>query len=156
MRTLAHSRFLLVASPGLVERSPALETVEDIRQLPTISMNEEANEDSWTLTGPEGVETQIVHAPRLSSSDFGVLLEAAIDGVGLAFLPDTVCAEAIRSGQLVHLLPDYFSPVGTVHLVFASRRGLLPAVRVVIDFLVESFKGEMSDASWPGEQTAKP
>jgi len=71
-------------------------------------------------------------------------------------LPDTVCAEAIRSGQLVHLLPDYFSPVGTVHLVFASRRGLLPAVRVVIDFLVESFKGEMSDASWPGEQTAKP
>jgi DNA-binding transcriptional LysR family regulator len=156
MRTLAHSRLLLVASPGLLERAPALEAVDDIRQLPTISMNEEAGEDSWTLTGPDGEETQIVHVPRLSSSDFGVLLDAAIDGVGLAFLPDTVCAQAIRSGQLVHVLPDYFTRMGIVHLVFASRRGLLPAVRVVIDFLVESFKRGASEASWPGEQTARP
>jgi hypothetical protein len=54
------------------------------------------------------------------------------------------------------VLPAYFTRMGIVHLVFASRRGLLPAVRVVIDFLVESFKGGTNDASWPGEQAATP
>jgi DNA-binding transcriptional LysR family regulator len=92
----------------------------------------------------------------MSSSNFVVLLDAAINGVGIFFLPDTLCAQAIRSGQLVHVLPDYFTPMGIVHLVFASRRGLLPAVRVVIDFLVESFKGGANDASKPGEQAARP
>jgi hypothetical protein len=48
-----------------------------------------------------------------------------------------VCAEAVRNGELEVVLPQWRLPQGIFHAVFASRRGLLPAVRVFIDFLAE-------------------
>jgi hypothetical protein len=52
-------------------------------------------------------------------------------------LPETLCADAVRSGELEVVLPAWRLPMGIAHAVFASRRGLLPAVRVFIDFLAE-------------------
>ena len=44
----------------------------------------------------------------------------------------------MRDGRLVRLLPDWSTPVGVVHAVFPSRRGLTPAVRSFLDFLGET------------------
>ena len=48
-----------------------------------------------------------------------------------------MCAEAVRRGELEVVLPEWSLPQGICHAVFASRRGLLPAVRVFIDFRAE-------------------
>src|SRR3546814_3301606 len=45
--------------------------------------------------------------------------------------------EAVRAGELEVVLPEWSLPQGIAHAVFASRRGMLPAVRVFIDFLAE-------------------
>ncbi|MDB6164367.1 MAG: transcriptional regulator, LysR family, partial [Xanthomonadaceae bacterium] len=58
-------------------------------------------------------------------------------GVGITLLPETLCAQQVRDGTLEVVLPQWRLPQGIFHAVFASRRGLLPAVRVFIDFLVE-------------------
>lgn len=142
MRTLAHSRFMFVASPSLLAQYGNPSSVDDLRQIPTLSMNEQSDDDVWHLVGPGGNEATVLHEPRLASSDFNILLESTIKGVGVAFLPDTVCDDAIRDGQLVHILPEWYTQAAVVHLVFASRRGLLPAVRVFIDFLVQAFAEE--------------
>ncbi|WP_426806103.1 LysR substrate-binding domain-containing protein, partial [Stenotrophomonas sp. SrG] len=55
----------------------------------------------------------------------------------ITMLPETVGADAVRSGELEVVLPAWSLPQGICHAVFASRRGLLPAVRVCIDFLAE-------------------
>ncbi len=67
----------------------------------------------------------------------------AKDGFGITMLPETVCAEAVRSGELEVVLPDWTLPQGICRAVFASRRGLLPAVRVFIDFLAERLPREI-------------
>ena len=54
-----------------------------------------------------------------------------------SLLPETMCAEQLRSGELELVLPEWRLPQGICHAVFASRRGLLPAVRVFIDYLAE-------------------
>jgi hypothetical protein len=69
--------------------------------------------------------------------DFPMLMALATQGVGITMLPETVCAEAVRNGELEVVLPQWRLPQGIFHAVFASRRGLLPAVRVFIDFLAE-------------------
>ncbi len=50
---------------------------------------------------------------------------------------------AVRSGELEVVLPHWSLPQGICHAVFASRRGLLPAVRVFIDFLAEHLPQEI-------------
>ena len=52
-------------------------------------------------------------------------------------LPESVCARAVAAGELEVLLPEWSPPEGIVHCVFPSRRGLLPAVRALIDWLAE-------------------
>jgi DNA-binding transcriptional LysR family regulator len=67
------------------------------------------------------------------------LLYAATEGVGVVQLPDIVADDAIASGAIANLLPDWTPAAGTVQAIFASRRGLLPSVRSLIDFLAVEF-----------------
>jgi DNA-binding transcriptional LysR family regulator len=55
----------------------------------------------------------------------------------VALLPEFVCAPAITHGELEVVLPDWSVPEGTMHFVYPSRRGMLPGVRALVDFLAE-------------------
>ena len=56
------------------------------------------------------------------------------------------CADAVRRGDLQVVLPAWRLPQGIFHAGFASRRGMLPAVRVFIDFLAETVPALVADA----------
>ncbi|NEJ47642.1 LysR substrate-binding domain-containing protein, partial [Rhizobium leguminosarum] len=77
--------------------------------------------------------------PRLGCEDMATVREAAIDGLGVAILPDHLCRDALQAGRLVRVLPAWRGVRGTVHLVFTTRRGLSPAVRALIDHLASGF-----------------
>jgi DNA-binding transcriptional LysR family regulator len=55
-------------------------------------------------------------------------------------LPARYCQDALATGELVRVLPDWSGTEGILHLVFASRRGMLPSVRAVIDFAAAALK----------------
>ena len=78
---------------------------------------------------------QIELKPQLSCNDFIVLTEAAVRGRGIALLPSIATQEELRRGQLVPVLPQWQSPEGIVHCIYPSRRGMMPAVRTLLDFL---------------------
>jgi DNA-binding transcriptional LysR family regulator len=75
--------------------------------------------------------------------DFIVLRCAVLAGVGIARLPESAVREDLASGKLLRVLPQWNSPQGIVHVVFPSRRGMLPAVRAFIDFLAERLPGTL-------------
>ena len=91
----------------------------------------------WSLQGPGEVVEAVQIQPILMAHDFPLLMAAARSGLGIALLPETVCADAVRAGELEVVVPDWHLPQGICHAVFPSRRGLLPAVRAFIDFLAE-------------------
>lgn len=67
------------------------------------------------------------------------MLKATAAGLGIALLPSEVVEDEIRDKRLVRILPDWHSDEVTIHLVFATKRGIVPAVRVLIDYLAEHF-----------------
>jgi DNA-binding transcriptional LysR family regulator len=69
--------------------------------------------------------------------DFPLIVAAAKQGLGIALLPESVCCQPVRDGELEVILPQWSPPDGIVHCVYPSRRGVLPAVRVLIDWLAE-------------------
>src|SRR6185437_14562095 len=75
--------------------------------------------------------------PRLVTDDMAALPEAALAGVGIVQLPTMMVWGDIQAGRLAAVLPDWRPRSGIVHAVFPSRRGLLPSVRALLDFLAE-------------------
>lgn len=137
MRSFAHIRELLVASPAYLDARGRPTMPQDLAEHLTLSMSEDESRQRWELHGPGDVTARVDIQPRLMGHDFPLLMESARRGLGIALLPETVCGEPIRRGQLELVLPDWSLPQGICHAVFPSRRGLLPSVRVFIDFLAE-------------------
>ena len=104
-------------------------------------MSEDEARQRWTLHGPNDAVEKVELRPILMTHDFPVLMSAARAGLGIALLPESSCAVWVRRGELEVVVPDWRLPQGICHAVFPSRRGLLPAVRVFIDFLAERLPG---------------
>ncbi|MEW5687717.1 MAG: LysR substrate-binding domain-containing protein [Pseudomonadota bacterium] len=138
MRTVAHSRRLLLASPALANQIQS-QAISSLAGMPTLSTND-VTPVTWDLEGPEGASYSLTHEPRLACGDFHAVREAAIAGLGVALLPDHACVEALRTGALVRLFPGWHGQTGIVHLVFTTRTGLPPQVRAWIDHLVEGLQ----------------
>ena len=67
------------------------------------------------------------------------LRTAVLQGLGIAHLPAVVVRDDLAAGRLIELVPGWAPKCGIVHAIFPSRRGLLPSVRTLIDFLGEEF-----------------
>jgi DNA-binding transcriptional LysR family regulator len=139
MRSFGTSDMILVASPALVAAHGEPQALTDIERMPTVSMGTVGKEHSWRLVGADSTPAEVVHTPRLSTDDLYTLHRAALAGVGVARLPPLLVADDLSSGTLVRLLPPLRSQSGVVHAVFPSRRGLVPAVRSLLEFLSEGF-----------------
>jgi DNA-binding transcriptional LysR family regulator len=139
VRQIGTSAPILVASPGLVATLPPLATPADLLELPLLDQ-QEGRTGSWTLIGPDRASVTLLVTPRLATGSFELLLAAARNGIGIGLLPEPTCAEALAEGALVRIFPEWHGADGIVHLVFTSRRGMLPGVRAVIDFIASTLK----------------
>lgn len=139
MRMLAERGQCLVACPQLltggIPQVPA-----DLAGLPSMDLGLPQHEHVWHLIGPDGTQAAIRHRPRLVTRGMLALRAAALAGVGVVQLPSMMVREQIARGELVHVIPGWAPRREIIHAVFASRRGLLPAVRALLDFLAERFE----------------
>jgi DNA-binding transcriptional LysR family regulator len=95
---------------------------------------------AWTLRSRRAPEQPVPCKPRLIFSDPEAIALAARNGLGVALLPMPFAFAHIRSGELLRLLPGWYSDAGPLSLYYPSRK-LLPAkTRVFIDFVVERFQ----------------
>ncbi len=140
MRVLAERHQCLVASPGLLQRHGMPQSPEELPRLPSLELGTPQNEYLWTLLGPDEAKVEIAHRPRLVTRGMLTLRSAALQGVGVVQLPKMMVRDYLRDGSLVHVLPDWAPRREIIHAVFPSRRGLLPSVRSLIDYMVERFR----------------
>lgn len=153
VKRLDSSRQILVASPDLLERQGTPRTLDDLQLLDSMSMSAVDGHSSLLLVGPEGREHRLQLQPRYVVDDLLTLKFAALAGSGMCWLPDYMCKDELAQGRLSHLLPDWAPVPGIVHAVFASRRGLAPAVRHFLDFLGETMPGRSSSEQTPVTET---
>jgi len=137
MQTLGQSARILVGSPQMANRVGS--DLSGLANVPTLGTSDEIGEIEWMLENENGATQRFCHTPRMTCGDLVAMRKAAILDLGVALLPDHVCADALRQGLLVHILPEWRAQIGIVHLVFTTRRGLPPAVRALIDYLATAF-----------------
>lgn len=147
MRRLAPSRQCLVAAPDLLAEHGRPVSPEGLQVLPSLNWGANVQDATWMLVGPAGAEAAVRHRPRVVSDDLAVLREAALAGVGAVLLPEEAVRADLADRRLVHVLDDWAPREGEVVALFPSRRGLMPAVRKLIDYLADAFEQEQQPAT---------
>jgi DNA-binding transcriptional LysR family regulator len=142
VKNLGATHGILVASPQLLQRFGAPAGPGDLRGLPTVAMSAADGVARWALVGPHGEPFELVHRPICTADDLPTLKFAVLQGTGICVLPDYLCTDELRDGRLAPVLPGWEPPQARVLAVFPSRRGMVPAVRRLLDFLGENMAGE--------------
>jgi DNA-binding transcriptional LysR family regulator len=141
MRSFGQLSEVLVAAPSAFSQRAPLRHPAELVDVPVLCFGELRERPRWRLRKDNGEEVVAEPTPRLLCHDFPVLRAAALAGLGVALLPQSVVELDLRSGRLVPVLPDWCLPQGLLHVVYPSRRGLLPAVRAFLDFLARALDG---------------
>ncbi len=139
MKHLGIGRQCLVASPELARSLPAGADPQLLGQMPTLALGVEQRECRWKLDGVDGARVEVPFSPRLVTDDMLALKQAALRGVGIVALPLLMIHEELNAGRLVNVGGPWQPEQGNVHAVFPSRRGLLPAVRELLDFMADEY-----------------
>jgi DNA-binding transcriptional LysR family regulator len=126
-------RFIVVASPAYLARSGRPERPDDLRQHACLRLRRTNGALAlWSLKD-NGRAIEIAVSGPLIANDFPTMLGAAVEGVGLAQVPEPIAAGPLSAGKLVQVL-EPFAPMGPgVFLYYPSRHQMMPKLRAFID-----------------------
>jgi DNA-binding transcriptional LysR family regulator len=126
-------RFVVVGSPAYLARRDRPERPDDLRHQACVRMRRSSGAIALWSLNDNGRAIEIAVSGPLIANDFPTMLGAAVEGVGLAQVPEPVAAEAVKSGKLVRVL-DKFSPMAPgVFLYYPGHRQMMPKLRAFID-----------------------
>jgi DNA-binding transcriptional LysR family regulator len=127
-------RQIAVASPDYLARRSAPQHPRDLLSHQCIGWRWPGHERPYKwefLENGQWFEVA-VEGPIIANSK-ELCLQAAIDGVGIAFPTEQQCASHIAAGRLVALLEPWSAPFPGFHLCFPAQRQMAPTLRAFID-----------------------
>ena len=127
----------LFASQAYLNEFGTPKQPEDLNQHKILSMADEHAEQFLILHNAQKQQKKVKVSPTVLGSDLIMLSQLATAGSGITLLPDSVVQHWVQRGELVQVLPDWKAAHGIFHMVYPSRSGQLPAVRIFIDYLVQ-------------------
>jgi DNA-binding transcriptional LysR family regulator len=125
--------FAVVGSPEYLRRRGRPERIDDLRQHACLRMRRSNGSIApWSfLNGNVTVEV-IISGPFIAN-DIPTMLGAAVEGLGLAQVPEPIAAGAVKAGKLVQVLEPFAPMVPGVFLYYPSRHQMMPKLRAFID-----------------------
>ncbi len=128
-------RFLAIASPDYLSRHGVPATPDDLRHHRCIRQRLPSGRPyRWEFArGSDAIAIDVPGALTLNHN--ALMVDAAIDGLGIAFVPEQAAREALRDGRLRAVLKDWSPPGPGLCLYYSGRRHVPPALRVFIDAL---------------------
>jgi DNA-binding transcriptional LysR family regulator len=124
---------VVVGSPDYLQRRQKPQRIDDLRLHACLRMRRsDGSIAPWSfINGNRAVEA-VVSGPFISN-DAPSILGAAVEGVGLAQLPEPIAAGAMKAGRLVRVLEPFAPMAPGVFLFYPGHRQILPKLRAFID-----------------------
>lgn len=140
VRDVIRTTHCLVASPELLN-GHIIEHVTELCNYPSIVLGTQKTNYRWSLYNEKHKEEiDILLDPRVKSNDLSGAYFSALDGLGIADLPFLTVEKDIQEGRLIHILPEWCSNIGTVQIVYSSRKGQRLVMEKLIDHLIEGIR----------------
>ena len=144
-RKLTETTKRLIASPGYFEQFGRPQKIDDLNEHKLLHYSNQSAGNVWKLTAPSGEKRQVRTQGWLTVNDGQSLLNACVSGLGIAYLPSFLYADALAEGLVVEAMPDLPKETQGIFAVYPPGRYTQPKVRTFIDFLVEAFRQKGPD-----------
>lgn len=135
-RKITYARIVACASPGYLRQHGVPAAPDDLVGHNCLSYVYGHPENEWRFRR-QGVERAVRVTGNLRGNNGDILLNAAIEGLGVILHPTFLAYSALREKKLVRILDDWETDNLGVYAVYPNRKFLPPKVRSFIDFLAE-------------------
>ena len=130
-------RFIIVCSPAYLARGGRPERPDDLRQHACVRLRRSGGALARWSFNDKGRAIEIAVSGPLIANDFPTVLGAAVEGVGLAQVPEPIAANLVTAGKLVQVLEKFAPTVPGVFLYYPGRAQMMPKLRAFIDHVKE-------------------
>lgn len=138
-RTLRRPRWTTVASPAYLARRASPATPADLaRHERLVFVSPRGSVREWTFRDPATgrAETLATNGSARLLFDHGeLLLDAALEGLGVVQVLDFMSTPHVQAGRLIELLPSFAAEGPELHALTPPRRASIGRVRVFLDAL---------------------
>lgn len=148
MRTLAHNRRVLCASPAYLRKAGHPQRPTDLQRHKCIVIRESDDTyGTWHLR--QGGKTESVKVRGAASTNDGEsALCLALGGHGILLRSLWDVAPYLRSGRLQAVLPEWQAPPADIVALYPTRQNMSARIRVFVDFLVKHFEAYRRPDNW--------
>lgn len=129
-------RLVAVASPAYLDAHGVPARPQDLVRHICINMRHESVGGlyAWEFE-KNGRALRIRVNGQLTFNNSYAMIDAAVNGYGIAYVPENIVERSIASGELVQVLDDWSPTFDGYFLYYPSRRQNLPAFKVIVDAL---------------------
>ena len=124
-------------SPAHLAQLGEINEVSQLSQVDFLLMSSVQNGKLLLRTDQE--EYEFAPKGKMRVDDFLILKQMAIDGVGVAVIPDYMCQQELANGQLVQLLPEWGMESVDAYALYPKHRLSIPKVKAFIAFIQQVF-----------------
>ncbi|MEM6356774.1 MAG: LysR family transcriptional regulator [Pseudomonadota bacterium] len=126
--------YLACAAPAYLEARGTPGDAAALGEHAILYLRQDAGPAIWAIEGPAGPVAVPVR-PVLTSNNLEPLLTAALEGLGIALLPEYAVRHALEHRRLVAVLPDHRFPPRMLQVIYPPARHLSARVRLFVEFV---------------------
>lgn len=129
-------RIAVIGSPDYFARHPPPQSPQDLSNHTCINLQLPTLDSCMVWEFEKNGDSLKAHVEGQWTFNMGShVLQAAVAGCGLAYLPADMAKEEITSGRLISVLEDWCQPYSGYHLYYPTSRQSSPAFRLLVDCL---------------------
>ncbi|GAB7128629.1 LysR family transcriptional regulator [Silvimonas sp. JCM 19000] len=130
-------RFLAVASPAYLASQPAPTVPDGLAQHRCIRQRLPSGKRYRWEFSKRGHVVEIDVPGALTLDHSGLMVDAALQGLGITYVPEAYARKALDDGRLVTVLADWCPPIPGLMLYFPANRHMPGSLRALIDLIRE-------------------
>jgi len=132
-RPLTKFTYKVCAAPDYLSRHPSISLPQDLKAHNCFIYSYFQGKNVWPIEDGVSVKGNL----RVNNTMF--MMESIKKGLGIGFIPDFVCQQAIDSGQVVEVLADSHKPMLTLYALYPVRYFVPPKLVQCIQYLEQWF-----------------
>ncbi len=143
-RRIGPKHNICCASPEFLKAASKIKSPDDLSKVECLIMGKSLSTHQWQFLKNER-QYQAAVSGRYASTSMHLVIESALNGLGVAYLPIALVKEHLDSGLLVQVLTNYETPQSNMFLIYQSHKYMTKSIRLFIDHIIDKVT---PDAPW--------